>query len=226
MAPEVARAQYVTPNLTGAPYTTGPFARHTSPLLVGQCTWYVYGRIQEAGVISSATLSSKGMFLGNASAWPSSAISGGYSTGSQPQQGAIAVWTSAGHVAFVESVVGGVAQFSECNATPTTVQPNTVVVCRDTSDAALPTGTSPWSVKLRDSPSTTGNFLAYLPKFNVFAIVGGPTSANGYSWYHLQGNGYDGWAALLDIDYGTAATVNFSWNFTRVKLSPPQQRSR
>ena len=215
LCPGLVRGQYPTPNLAGTAYTTGPFARHTSPLLVGQCTWYVYGRIQEAGVISPSTLSSKGIFLGNASTWPSSAISAGYSTGSQPRQGAIAVWTTGvGHLAFVESVVNGVAQFSECNATPSTASPNTTVVCRNDQD------TGAWNVRIRNSPSTSGTVLGNLPKFNVFSVVGGPTSANGYSWYRLQGNGYDGWAALLDIDSGNAATANFSWSFTRVKLQP------
>ena len=212
---QVLLAQYPTPNLTGSSYTTGPFARHTSPLLVGQCTWFARGRIVEAGVISAATLSSKGIFLGNATTWPNDAIAAGYSTGSQPRQGALAVWTSGlGHVAFVESVVGGVAQFSECNATPTSTSPNTIVVCRDDLDAGG------WKVRLRSGPSTSASPVGYLPKFNVFSVVGGPTSGDGYSWYHIQGGGYDGWAALLDIDTGNAATANFSWDFTRIKLTP------
>ena len=214
LAPVVAHAQYAAPNLMSVHYTGSPFARHTSPLLVGQCTWYVYGRIQEVGVISPATLTSKGILLGNATTWATSAANAGYATGSTPRAGAIAVWTSGiGHVAFVESVLGGVPQFTECNTTPTTTTPNTVVVCRDDTD------TGAWKVRLRSSASTTASTLGYLPKFNVFTVVGGPTSANGYSWYHLQGGGYDGWAALLGIDSGNAATPDFSWSFTRIKLT-------
>ena len=168
---------------------------------------------REIGIISASTLQDKNIFLGDASTWPTDAINAGYTTGSEPRQGAIAVW-SAGHVAFVENVVNGVAYFSECNATPTSVNPNTIVICRDDQDSGG------WKVKLRDSPSTSGNSLGYLPKFGVFSVVGGPTSANGYDWYHIQGAGCDGWSALLDIDTGDAATKNFSWSFTRIKLNP------
>lgn len=212
-------AQYPSPNLAGTPYTTGPKARTTSPLLVGQCTWYVRARIQEAGLISASTLSSKSLFLGDAKSWADEALAAGYSTGSQPKQGSIAVWTSGiGHVAFVESVVNGVAQFTECNATPSTANPNTVVVCRDDLDQGG------WKIKLRDSASTSGNLLGYLPKYNVFSVVGGPASANGFTWFRLQGSGFDGWAALLEIDSGSAAVMDpdektFSWSFTRIKLA-------
>ena len=207
-------------------YTKGHFARHTTPLLVGQCTWYVYGRIQEVGIISPSTLQNKGIFLGNAITWLDDAENDAdYETGLQPRQGAIAVWIKTdkdedefkGHVAFVENVVDGVAQFSESNATPTSVKPNNVVICRDDQDEG------DWKVKLRDSPSTSGNLIGYLPKFSVFPVVGGPTSADGYTWYQIQVNGYDGWAALLNIDTGNAADMahkSFSWSFTRIKLQP------
>jgi len=212
------RAQYPTPDLSNPAYTNGPFTLHTSPLLVGQCTWYVYGRIQEAGVISSSTLSSKGIFLHSPSSWVTDANGAGYGVGSQPVQGAVAVWTSGrGHVAFVEQVFNGVPQFSECNATPS--QGWNAVVCRDEQDVGN------WKVALRDNPN--GSLVGYLPKFGVFSVVGGPTLANGYSWYHLQGSGYDGWTAFLEVETGNAADPyappdqkSFSWSFTRIKLQP------
>jgi surface antigen len=216
-----AHAQYPTPNLAGSAYTTGPFARHTSPLLVGQCTWYAYGRIQEAGLISATTLASKGIFLGNASTWPADATRAGYSVGSEPRQGAIAVWTTGkGHLAFVEQVVSGRPEFSECNATP--MNGWDAVVCRDDQDQGG------WKVRLRSTPSippSGDNTKGFLPKYNVFSVVDGPVSANGYYWYHLNGNGYDGWADFLEVDTGNAANPTdpnreFSWSFTRVKLQP------
>jgi hypothetical protein len=118
----------------------------------------------------------------------------------------------------VENVVSDVPYFSECNATPTTRDPNTIVICRDSQD------NGGWSVNLRASPSTSGQHLAYLPKFNTFSVVGGPTyDGSQYYWYHLQGGGYDGWAAFLEIDSGNATNPtdpnrDFSWSFTRIKL--------
>jgi uncharacterized delta-60 repeat protein len=217
----LSQNQYPAPNLITPSYTTGYYARHTSPLLVGQCTWYAYGRIQEVGVISSATLSSKGFFHGNAPTWPSDAVNAGFSVGSQPQQGAIAVWTSGrGHVAFVEQVNNGTPLFTESNATP--MNGWNVVICRDDQDAGG------WKVKLRSSasiPASGDNTVGYLPKFNVFSVVDGPTPGSGYYWYHLSASGYDGWAAFLEIDTGTAANPSdpnrdFSWGFTRIKLQP------
>lgn len=66
----------------------------------GQCTWYVANR---RAVPSN---------WGSAGSWLSNAIASGYSTGSVPRPGAIA-W-SPGHVAYVESVGGGVT-VSEMN---------------------------------------------------------------------------------------------------------------
>jgi surface antigen len=217
LAVSAAKAQFPAPSLTSSYYTANPFAE-SAGLYVGQCTWFVYGRIQEAGVISPSVLAAKGVFLGNAATWANQASSAGFTTGTIPQPGAIAVWTAgAGHVAFVEQVVAGQPQFSECNASPAIGR--SVVVCRNSQD------TGGFNVLLRtgagtaNPPVSTGG--GALPKYDVFAVVGGPTSANGFSWYHLQGNGYDGWAAWLDIKTGLAAiAANFTSDFTAIKLQP------
>jgi surface antigen len=71
----------------------------------GYCTWYVASR---RAVPNS---------WGNASAWYYNAQADGYSVGSAPAVGAIA-WSGAGyygHVAYVESVSGGMVTVSEMN---------------------------------------------------------------------------------------------------------------
>lgn len=71
----------------------------------GYCTWYV------------ATRRAIPSFWGNANAWYSNAQISGFSVGATPRPGAIA-WTGAGyygHVAYVESVVGGNVIVSEMN---------------------------------------------------------------------------------------------------------------
>ncbi len=224
IAAEMVSAQYPVPNLAGPAYTNGPFARHVGELLVGQCTWYVYGRIQETGLILASTLSNKEMFIGHAKTWPDSARSVGFKVGTIAQTGSIAVWTNGthGHVAFVESVVGGIAKFTECNSTPRTSSPNTVVVCRDSLDAGN------WSVESREGAglSYSAN-IKILPKYSTFSVVDGPKFVDGYYWYRLQGNGYDGWSKFEEIDKGIAQNPwldnagvdkDFCWTFTRIKL--------
>lgn len=71
----------------------------------GYCTYYV--------ALKRAIPSS----WGNANAWYSNAQRGGYAVGNMPRPGAIA-WTPAGyygHVAYVESVKGGMVTVSEMN---------------------------------------------------------------------------------------------------------------
>ncbi|NQJ21961.1 CHAP domain-containing protein [Streptococcus suis] len=74
---------------------------------VGQCTW---------GVKQAAPW--VGNYWGNANQWLYSASAAGFSTGSTPVVGAVAVWTSAGaygHVAVVTAVNGSQIQVVESN---------------------------------------------------------------------------------------------------------------
>ncbi|HEL2056454.1 TPA: CHAP domain-containing protein [Streptococcus suis] len=73
---------------------------------VGQCTW---GAKQAAPWV--------GNYWGNANQWLYSASAAGFSTGSTPQVGAVAVWTSGayGHVAVVTAVNGSQIQVVESN---------------------------------------------------------------------------------------------------------------
>ena len=75
----------------------------------GQCTDFCWGRAMEKLGISLP-------FRGNAVTWYSAA-QGLYQTGSTPQGNSIAVWSynGAGHVAFVEEVVGDQATMNEAN---------------------------------------------------------------------------------------------------------------
>jgi hypothetical protein len=52
---------YSPPNLTNSAYQSGPYV--TTPYLVGQCTWYAYGRIQEVGLVTSSQLSTPAIEL-------------------------------------------------------------------------------------------------------------------------------------------------------------------
>ncbi|HEL1619463.1 TPA: peptidoglycan hydrolase PcsB [Streptococcus suis] len=73
---------------------------------VGQCTW---GAKQAAPWV--------GNYWGNANQWLYSASAAGFSTGSTPVVGAVAVWTSGayGHVAVVTAVNGSQIQVVESN---------------------------------------------------------------------------------------------------------------
>ena len=90
------------------PVTTTPItyssAGNTYP--VGQCTW---GAKQAAPWV--------GNYWGNAGQWLGSARAAGFSTGSTPRVGAVAVWTNSyyGHVAVVTAVNGSQIQVVESN---------------------------------------------------------------------------------------------------------------
>jgi uncharacterized repeat protein (TIGR03803 family)/autotransporter-associated beta strand protein len=194
--------------LSNAAYTTGPYV--DTPYLVGQCTWYAYGRIQELGLISSQRLTTLGTFLDNAADWAQDAANAGFSTGTEPQVGALAVWGS-GHVAFVEGVSGTSVQVTECNNTPAV-------------GAHVVIATATWLHSSMSTATTTRLWL--MPHFTVMTVVGGPFTAagNSYPWYELSGNGYtDEYAAWTDWtaqNAGNPATpTGFQWNMTQFQDS-------
>ncbi|MDY5636331.1 MAG: CHAP domain-containing protein [Streptococcus orisratti] len=94
--------------------STGTTTTYTPPTVtdsnntypVGQCTW---GVKQVAPWV--------GNYWGNANQWLYSAQAAGFRTGSTPQVGAVAVWTSGpyGHVAVVTAVNGSQIQVVESN---------------------------------------------------------------------------------------------------------------
>src|ERR1019366_7103385 len=176
---------------------------------VGQCTWYCYGRIQEVGLITSSQLTSKGIFLGNASTWIADAVAAGYATGSTPQVGALAVWTGQNHVAFVESVSGSTITVTECNNTPKT-------------GANIVVGGAYARLRSTKDASSAGNILWTMPEFTVMSALSGPsTVVNGYQWVQLTGNGYTGYVAWLDLVPSQPATpTGLQWNITQFQNSP------
>ena len=199
---------YLPPNLANAAYTNGPFV--TTPNLVGQCTWYCYGRIQEVGLISSNQLASAGIFRGNASSWVADAVAAGFSTNSTPQVGTLAVWNTAGldHVAFVESVSGSTITVTECNNTPT---PGASVVVGGASN-----------LRSTMDSSSSGNILWTMPQFTVMYVLGGPftTNINSYQWFQLTDGSYTGYVAWKDLVPSQPATSSsFQWNITQFKNS-------
>lgn len=112
VAPVAAPVQVASRNtgyVASAATTSAPSLTHYSgggnSYATGYCTYYVASR------------RSVPAFWGNASSWYYAAQSSGFSVGSAPAPGAIA-WTGAGyygHVAYVESVSGGMVTVSEMN---------------------------------------------------------------------------------------------------------------
>lgn len=96
----------------------GPYySNNTSPFwkgnLVGQCTWYCWGRANEVNEGKYINLPT-----GNAGTWLYTADKQGFAIGEQPSANSIAVFASNsgyGHVAFVESYDGTTIHLSEGN---------------------------------------------------------------------------------------------------------------
>jgi surface antigen len=152
----VSYTQWPPADLTNPAYTTGPFAE-SSLKLVGQCTWFVYGRIQETGLIPKAVLEQatnrnggRGIFLGNANTWHLDAQSAGLATGTIPYPGAIAIWytNNQNHNAFVEKT--SPLMVTESNSYPTVGY--NVVIAID-------------STELRQSYSQSSSVLWKMPRF-------------------------------------------------------------
>jgi surface antigen len=102
--PTPASRSQVAGASTGAVHLT-PYYGGANGYAFGYCTYYVASR---RSVPSN---------WGNANAWYYNAQASGFSVGSSPVPGAIA-WTGAGyygHVAYVESVSGGMVTISEMN---------------------------------------------------------------------------------------------------------------
>jgi ligand-binding sensor domain-containing protein/surface antigen len=207
----VSYTQWSPADLTNPAYTTGPYAE-SSLKLVGQCTWFVYGRIQETGLIPKAVLEQatnrngrRGIFLGNANTWHLDAQSAGLATGTIPYPGAIAVWytNNQNHIAFVEKT--SPLMVTESNSYPTVGY--NVVIAID-------------STELRQSYSQSSSVLWKMPRFTVMRVDSGPISNENYQWFKLSGNGREGWSAWLEADAsGPAKQNSFWWNFTRIHLS-------
>jgi surface antigen len=191
---------------------------------VGQCTWYVYGRIQETGRITApelSSLSSLGIFAGDANTWYSEAgsadaFAAGIRRGTASEPGAIACWNPGSgfdHVAFVEDTSGHV---TESNLMPGTISAPYQVVTDGYVGNAY--------VKLHSDHSTSSNTVWQIPQFTVMNVTGPPVPAEDYQWFPLTANdgnpNHTGWAALLDARTGLAATSYPTWNFTGIQLSP------
>jgi len=100
-----------------------PFA--WSPGLIGQCTWFAYGRMQETGLMPNAAIAHS-LFRSHAYKWESDAQKIGLPVTSTPKPGArgLVVWppgvkgahSKYGHVAFLEEVYpDGRIRISESN---------------------------------------------------------------------------------------------------------------
>jgi len=90
-----------------------PFYSNTNPYFktgnVGECTWYVWGRVYANDRIPLP-------HWGDAGAWFGSASTSGYQTGSTPKPHSVAVWVGGkGHVAYIERIEGGLVYFSQAN---------------------------------------------------------------------------------------------------------------
>jgi surface antigen len=164
-----------TPNLGGTAYGS------SNPLLTGQCTWFVFGRLQETGLVQLQNLS---IFRGNAATWLSQGASANLQTGTAPRPGAVAVWKSVagglGHVAFVEAATG-TASLSESNFLPRTG--NLAVVNTGISQNESPDhGRCQNNLAMYASDQKTVKWCA--SKFAVLKVTADPGTYVG--WFALQ----------------------------------------
>lgn len=205
LSSSILYSQWPPANINNSAYTTGYYATD-SDLLVGQCTWFVYGRIQETGLIPKTVLESNSIFWGNAENWDNLARNSGIATGYNQVPGSIAVYEKR-HVAFVDAI----DRFTESNAIPRKGE-NVVIAANKT--------------RLRENYSVNSSIIYEMPMFTIMSIDTGAVFNEGFAWYKMSGNGFSGWAAWLTIDGSGPAITDFKnvsgywWNFTRIRLEP------
>lgn len=94
-----------------------PFNPFSNAGWTGQCTWYVYARVNEVNDQRFQDLP-----LGDARTWYETAAAKGYSVGQAPAKNSIVVWGGdLQHVAYVESYDGETITISEGNASGTSL---------------------------------------------------------------------------------------------------------
>ncbi|MCW3488845.1 cell wall hydrolase [Dethiobacter alkaliphilus] len=183
--------------------------------LIGQCTWFVYGRIQEKGLITYSQLNPHGkppLFRRDASLWINCVNEHPelLSLETDPQPGDIAVWykNRQNHVAFVEDVVAGEIRVTESNLFRYGSNPSLF----DSSSVNKVIFTRP--MNFREQPRLeNGNVIYSAPWFTVMEVVGGPQVADGKTWYQLKDeNGTTGWVAW--------AVTGYVCNYTGIQLEP------
>lgn len=106
----------------GKPSTAAMTTQAGNHYPVGQCTWYVYNRLVETGILTD--VSGSYSFLGNGQNWVQSLVAKGWKYSSKPVVGAVCstaggfdyTYAAYGHVMFVEAVNDdGTFLISECN---------------------------------------------------------------------------------------------------------------
>lgn len=103
-------------NYYGETYKS-PFNPFSNAGWTGQCTWYVYARVNEVNDQRFQDLP-----LGDARTWYETAAAKGYSVGQAPAKNSIVVWGGdLQHVAYVESYDGETITISEGNASGTSL---------------------------------------------------------------------------------------------------------
>ncbi|HAZ47971.1 MAG TPA: hypothetical protein DDW76_00140 [Cyanobacteria bacterium UBA11369] len=136
-----------------APASTHPAYTNLGNAL-GNCTWYVNGRLQELGY--NTTVLNK--LSGNAYQWDDQAAAAGISMSNTPQVGDIAQWES-GHVAVVEKVnPDGTILISESSYTPNSGSAADYLYKTETISALSP---SRFIHVPRSSSSGTGDTIDY-----------------------------------------------------------------
>ena len=194
-----------------------PYAKDEAPL-VGQCHWYVFGRIQEPDtglpqsfrdgyqILTEVFYGSSGF---QARQWAERAELYGLATGKVAKAKSIALWSSGGrsHVAFVEEIRGGRPFISESNYVRDDGSfdvPSEVVILGD--DRRIKNLTL--RKEARDSAPSAGN----LPRFALAQAV-----RRQGAWYQLKSGSVEGWAQQK-------AVGGFSnlYRFTRIRRYPAE----
>lgn len=115
-------SQYASKLKYGQPSTAAMTTQRGSGYPIGQCTWYVYNRLVETGILTD--LSGNYGYLGHGQYWVRSLVAKGWNFSSTPRVGAVmsvqggfgGTLLEYGHVAFVEHVnEDGSFLISECN---------------------------------------------------------------------------------------------------------------
>lgn len=213
---EAGISRWELPDLNHEAYTSGVHAAEAP----GSSAWYVYGRMQETGLIEPEKLeqavnrlNEPGIFNDQGmEEWLLDAGQAELETGTKPREGALAIWNGPDlmHAAFVENLDdAGNILVTESNLDILPGQVSHVYIREETP-----------LLEKAGNPDPENDEVTVLMPGQAFALLEGPVEIDQKQWFRLQLEETEGWACRQP-SAGKTEECNFNFTGIQLKAAPP-----